>query len=291
MSLLVGQQGIVCDFNTSGSWVVLSPIEQSIKQKIEALGTPLGEWKDIKIYRGVLTGCNEAFIIDTAKREEILANCQSDEERARTAQIIRPILRGRDIGRYSCEWAGLYLIATFPACHYDIEDYPAVRDYLLSFGKERLAQSGETRIINGKTIKARKATHNQWFEMQDSIAYWEDFGKPKLIYSEITQEPQFYFDERGEFYPEATTFIMVGENLEYLYDVLHSKIATYLFKTFYAGGGLGNDGYRYKKAFLELLPIPKPMRKYERSEIDYELAKLYQFTDEEIKAISSSVKP
>ena len=126
------QSGAVCEFTNSDSWVILSPIEQSIKRKIESVGTPLKDW-DINIYRGVLTGYNEAFIISTEKREEILANCQSEDERERTAELIRPILRGRDIKRYGYNWAGLYLIATFPSRHYDIEQYPAVKEYLLSF--------------------------------------------------------------------------------------------------------------------------------------------------------------
>ena len=96
MSDFVQQQNSICDFATSDSWVILSPIEQSIKRKIEAVGTPLKDW-DIKIYRGVLTGCNEAFIINTEKRDEILANCQTEEERQRTDELIRQILRGRDI--------------------------------------------------------------------------------------------------------------------------------------------------------------------------------------------------
>lgn len=83
------QSGSVCDFPGSDAWVVLSPIEQSIKRKIEAVGTPLKDW-DINIYRGVLTGCNEAFIISTEKRNEILANCQTEDERTRTAELIRP---------------------------------------------------------------------------------------------------------------------------------------------------------------------------------------------------------
>ncbi|WP_279010963.1 Eco57I restriction-modification methylase domain-containing protein, partial [Synergistes jonesii] len=108
LSLFVQQHAFACPFTTSDSWVILSPIEQSIKRKIEAVGTPLKDW-DINIYRGVLTGCNEAFIISTEKRDEILANCQTKEERKRTEEIIRPILRGRDIKRYSYDWAGLWL--------------------------------------------------------------------------------------------------------------------------------------------------------------------------------------
>lgn len=172
-SVFVQQQGVECDFTGSTPWVILSPIEQSIKQKIEAVGTPLKDW-DINIYRGVLTGYNDAFIIDTEKREAILANCQTEEERKRTAELIRPILRGRDIRRYEYEWADKYLIATFPSRHYDIELYPAVKRHLLSFGKERLEQTGKTYSINGEKIKARKKTHNKWFETQDSISYWDE---------------------------------------------------------------------------------------------------------------------
>ena len=83
MSDFIQQQGVECEFSSSDSWVILSPIEQSIKRKIEAIGTPLKDW-DINIYRGVLTGYNEAFIISTEKRNEILANCQSEEERQTT---------------------------------------------------------------------------------------------------------------------------------------------------------------------------------------------------------------
>ena len=96
------QEHTICDFSGSDSWVILSPIEQSIRQKIESIGTPLKNW-DIDIYRGVLTGYNDAFIISTEKRNEILANCQTEEERIRTAELIRPILRGRDIKRYEYE--------------------------------------------------------------------------------------------------------------------------------------------------------------------------------------------
>ncbi len=76
------------------------------------------------------------------------------------------------------------------------------------------------------------------------------------MYSEIVRAPQFYFDTKGQFYPEATTFIMTGDHLDYLYPLFHSKCVTFFFKTFYAGGGLGETGYRYKKAFFEKVPVP-----------------------------------
>ena len=293
LSDFVEQENSICDFSNSDSWVILSPIEQSIKRKIEAVGTPLKDW-DIQINYGIKTGYNEAFIIDTAKRDEILANCQTEDERRRTEEIIRPILRGRDIKRYSYEWANLWLIYIPWHFPYQFDNtiqgaseiaeaafkkqYPSVYSHMLQF-KEPLS----------KRNKAETGIRYEWYAMQRWGAnYWEDFSKPKLIYSEIVQEPQFFFDKAGQFYPEATTFIMVGEYLEYLYDVLHSKIATYIFKTFYAGGGLGNGGYRYKKAFLELLPIPKPNADFVQYDIEADLAKLYSLSEEEIVYIVSS---
>jgi hypothetical protein len=132
LSNFVEQQHSFCDFSNSDSWVILSPIEQSIKRKIEAVGTPLKDW-DINIYRGVLTGYNEAFIISTDKRKKILSNCQTEDERKRTEELIRPILRGKDIKKYGYEWAELYLIATFPSKKYDIEDYPSVKKIFIKF--------------------------------------------------------------------------------------------------------------------------------------------------------------
>ena len=111
MSLFVQQNHSCCDFSSNESWIILSAIEQSIKRKIEAVGIPLKEW-NIKINYGIKTGFNDAFIVSTEKREEILSNCIDEDERERTAAIIRPILRGRDIKRYGYNWADLWLINT-----------------------------------------------------------------------------------------------------------------------------------------------------------------------------------
>ena len=221
LSDFVQQQNSVCDFGSSDSWVVLSPIEQSIKQKIETVGTPLKDW-DINIYRGVLTGCNEAFIINTEKRDEILANCQTDDERTRTAELIRPILRGRDIKRYAYEWAELWLIATFPSQHYNIDEYPAVKQYLLSFGIERLEQTGKTHIVNGEKVKARKRTSNKWFETQDSISYWEDFSKPKIIWKIIGSRLAFAIDNNGIMLNNAC-YLLTGNHLAHILGFLNSS--------------------------------------------------------------------
>ena len=228
MSVFVQQNGSVCEFSNSDSWVILSPIEQSIKRKIEAVGTPLKDW-DIQINYGIKTGFNDAFIINTEKRDEILSNCQTEDERKRTAELIRPILRGRDIKRYGYNWAGLYLIATFPSRHYDIEKYPAVKNYLLGFGIERLEQTGKSHIVNGEKIKARKKTNNKWFETQDSISYWEDFSKPKILWKRVGSILRFCYNDNEALGLDSTCFA-IGNNIEFVCCVLNTPMGHYLLK-------------------------------------------------------------
>jgi hypothetical protein len=250
----VQQQGTRCAFTTSESWVILSPIEQSIKQKIEAVGTPLKDW-DIQINYGIKTGFNDAFIVSTETRDNILQNCKTEEERIRTAELIRPILRGRDIKRYGYEWAGLYLIATFPSRHYDIEAYPAVKSYLLSYGMERLEQTGVERVINGEKVKARKKTNNKWFEVQDSISYWDDFNKPKIVWIELSDEAKFTLSNSE--IPLNTIFFMTGPQINHIIGFLNSPTILWYFTNCLAcTSGVGTT--RWLKFTIEKLPIPKP---------------------------------
>ena len=255
MSDFVQQQDTIWDFSTSDSWVVLSPIEQSIKKKIEAVGTPLKDW-DIQINYGIKTGCNEAFIISPEKRKEILDNCQTEDERKRTAELIRPILRGRDIKRYGYEWAELWLIATFPSRHYNIDEYPAVKQYLLSFGIERLEQTGKTHIVNGEKVKSRKKTHNKWFETQDSISYWEDFNKPKIIYPDICTFLSFELDTSC-FYLSNTAYFLITEkeeHLKYFLRVLNSSVMDWYYRTLSVQ--LGEKAVRMFSIYVLNIPIP-----------------------------------
>ena len=233
------------------SYIILSPIELSIRRKIEAVGKPLKDW-DVQINYGIKTGCNEAFIITTEKRDELLAQCQTEEERQRTAELIRPILRGRDIKRYSYDWAGLWVIATFPSRHYDIEDYPTVRDYLLSFGKERLEQTGKTHTIDGVTFKSRKKTANKWFEVQDSIAYWKDFDRPKVMYPNMTKYLPFYFDQSG-FYQNDKSFMITGHHMAYLTAFLNSSIFKFCFLEYFPE--LQGGTRELRKIFFDKIPI------------------------------------
>ncbi len=288
-----------------------------LRDKIEQNGTPLKDW-GIQINYGIKTGSNEAFIIPTEKRDAILKNCDDTQkdgmgmsERERTIELIKPILRGRDIKRYRYEWAGEWLINTHNGytsfSHkippIDIEKYPAIKAHLDSHWDK---------------ISKRDDQGNTPYHLRN-CAYIEEFEKEKIVYGEIVQEPRFYLDngecELGVFYAEATSFILTGEHLHYLLGMLHSQLVTFAFKTFYAGGGLGESGYRYKKAFIERLPIPKITTKNQElaqkitdcaerilkakekdpkantqeleQKIDALVYQLYNLTDEEVKIIEN----
>ncbi|GAA7843735.1 hypothetical protein HpMS32_07580 [Helicobacter pylori] len=282
-----------------------------LRDKIESVGTPLKDW-DIQINYGIKTGANEAFIITTEKRDAILNACKTQEERERTEALIKPILRGKDIKRYSYEWAHLWVINTHNGytsalkskiLPIDIEKYPATKVHLDSH-YDAIA----TRCDQGDTPYHLR-----------NCAYLEDFEKEKIVYGEIVQEPRFYLDngecQLGYFYAEATSFILTGEHLRYLLGMLHSKLITFAFKTFYAGGELGESGYRYQKAFIERLPIPQITPQNQElarkitdcaeaileikekdpkantqgleKEIDALVYQLYHLTDEEIKIIEN----
>ena len=279
MSVFVKQAATPCAFTSSDSWVILSPIEQSIKRKIEAVGTSLKDW-NIQINYGIKTGCNEAFIIDEAKRKEILANCRNATERKRTDALIRPILRGRDIKRYGYEWAGLYIIATFPAKHLDIEDYPAVKKHLLSFGMERLEQTGKEHIINGGRIKSRKKSGNKWFETQDTIAYMDDFAKPKIVWGNLSLNASFAKAPAGMFINAPC--VMITPFNDYLLAVLNSKLGDWYIRQL---GVTRNGGYfEYKPMFVQQLPVP---HYHARIENDNDVYALYGLTFKEIAFIES----
>ena len=245
LSDFVLRQHSVCDFSTSESWVILSPIEQSIKRKIEAVGTPLKDW-DINIYRGVLTGCNEAFIVTTEKRNEILANCQTEEERERTKELIRPILRGRDIKRYGYNWAGLWLINTHNGIkdkleRIHIEDYPAIKAHLDQF-KHKL----EERSDKGDTPYNLR-----------NCAYMQDFFQPKIIWKIIGNRLGFALENKNMILNNACYILTCADGrLEYLEAMLNSNaILWYSYVTNMNKTGVGDMQIGAQN--INILPIPK----------------------------------
>lgn len=283
-----------------------------LKEKLERIGKPLKYW-DIKILFGIKTGFNEAFIVDEKRRKEILNDCQTDEERRRTEEIIKPVLRGRDIFRYHYKWAGKFIICTFPALKLNINNYPALKRYLSQW-KNRLPQDGKP--------GHRKKTCNKWFETQDNIAYFAEFGKEKIVWQRVTRSPKFALVPGG-YYCEATTHFIIGDNLRYMLGVFNSKLFHFAFYEFYMGGGIEGE---IKGEFIGRFPLPSltsgnadlvkhietlvaqilsftqsadyevnikkqnRVKELER-EIDELVYRLYDLTEEEIKIIENAVLP
>ena len=227
-------------FGTEETWTILSDIEQGIKQKVESIGIPLKDW-DIEIYRGVLTGYNDAFIISSEKREEILDNCRSQDERQRTEEIIRPILRGRDIRRYSYQWANLWLINTHNGIKGEldrvhIEDYPAIRQHI-----EQYWDRVEKRADQGDTPYNLR-----------NCAYLDEFSKPKIVWIELSDESKFALC--NDLIPLNTVFFLTGENLHHILGLLNSQLIHWYF-THCLGTSSGAGTNRWLKYTIENLPL------------------------------------
>ena len=227
-------------------WEIGSPVQQRLTEKIETVGIPLKDW-NIAIYFGVKTGYNEAFIIDGAKKAELIA---ADPK---SAEIIKPLLRGREIQPYKTQFADSWLIATFPTLHLNIDNYPSVRDYLRTFGK-RLEQTGE----NG----CRKKTSHQWFETQDNIAFYQEFEKEKIVWKRIGSIMRFSYDDSGAFCLDSTC-IATGEKIKFLVGVLNSKVC--LHELFRTSPKTGTGDQIISVQALEPLRIPQPNAEQEQA--------------------------
>ncbi|WQU66630.1 class I SAM-dependent DNA methyltransferase [Helicobacter pylori] len=302
-SLLMKQNAL-----STESFIFANATLLDLRDKIESIGTPLKDW-DIQIYRGILTGANEAFIIPTEKRDEILNACKTKEERERTEGLIKPILRGKDIKRYSYEWAHLWVINTHNGYTsafkskippIDIEKYPAIKAHL---------------DAHYDTIATRCDQGDTPYHLRN-CAYLEDFEKEKIVYPETSQGAYFIYENSGIFL-EKTAFMVVSDayNLKLLTALLNSKLITFYFKNFCGGCILGKSGYQYNKHALEKIPIPKITPQNQEladkitdgakqileakekdpkantqgleKEIDALVYQLYHLTDEEIKTIEN----
>jgi adenine-specific DNA-methyltransferase len=196
----------------------------------------LKEW-DINIYRGILTGYNEAFII-TQETRDILVEASS-----KNAEIIRPILLGKNIKRYKYEWDGLWIIFTRRGIQ--IDDYPDVKEHLLKY-------YDQLKPRNNGELTGRKPGSYEWFHIQDNVAYFQDFEKPKIVWGNLALRSQFSFVKEN-YYINAPSAFIATENY-YLLAVLNSKIADYYIKQL---GVSRNGGYfEYKPMFVQQLPIP-----------------------------------
>ena len=291
----IHHNSINTSFKASDSWVILNPIEQSIKRKIESVGVPLKDW-DISIYRGVLTGCNEAFIISDEKRKEILDNCKNDEEKKRTAELIRPILRGRDIKRYEYNFDDLYLINTHNGIkeknipRIDIKEYPEIKKHLDEYWDKI-----------GKRVDKGDTPYNL-----RNCAYLDDFSMQKVMYNDISKQLSFCLVPKDIFCVNTVYFIKNNCHLKYLLAYLNTKIVNWYYRTISVQ--LGEKAVRMFSIYMMKLPAPVVSKDVEKQiselvdkrissaefkcnqfeqEIESYFYKAFDFTEEEIDHIES----
>ena len=222
-------------FSTSDSWVILSGIEKEIKQKIESVGVPIRNW-GLSINRGILTGFNDAFIISGDVKNQLIS------EDPRSAELIRPILRGRDIKRYECNFADLWLINTHNGLKgrnlppIDINDYPAIKKHLDNYYLKL-----SKRADKGVTPYNLR-----------NCAYMDDFSKQKIVWGNLCLSAQFALAEEGTYINAPSPMIVPGN--KYILAILNSKLGDWYIRQL---GVTRNGGYfEYKPMFVEKLPVP-----------------------------------
>ena len=227
--------------DTDAPWSVMSLAEHGILNKMRAKGTPLKDW-DVKINYGIKTGYNKAFIIDGKTRDALIS---SDPK---SSELIKPIIRGRDLQRYTATWAGVWLI--YAHCQIGENDYPAIRKHLLPHREALLKRRGGANPTTGEVPY-------EWWQLQvdyyNSGAY-QEFAKEKLIWMDLTDRGRFAYDDQSMFCMD-TTFVMTGESVKYLCAVLNSTLATWFMQNTALTSGMGVA--RWKRFTVERIPTPE----------------------------------
>ena len=219
---------------TAEGWQFADATALNLLDKLRQAGTPLGKYVNNRFYRGILTGFNEAFVVDRSTRDRLIA------EHPSSAEVLKPFLRGRDVKRWTVDYQDLWLIFTRRGIN--IDQYPAIKKYLLQF-KERLTPG----IPGG-----RKDGSYQWYEIQDNIAYWQEFERSKIIYPDIAVRCEFTFDT-NHLYPDCTLFLIPGEST-YLVGILNSNIVQFFIDQICPA--VRGNFRRFKSIYIEKIPIP-----------------------------------
>ncbi|MEP7127810.1 MAG: N-6 DNA methylase [Chitinophagales bacterium] len=223
-------------------WNLATDLEQKLLKKLQRSGIPLGEYVRGKIFRGVLTGLNEAFVIDGATREKLI------NEDKRSAEIIKPFLAGRDIKRLQFPKSERFLI--FSKRGINIDKYPAIKNYLQQFRKQLTPKPKD---FNGNNWEGRKPGNYKWYEIQDAVDYYLEFEKPKIIIPAIVQSASYSFDI-NHYYSNDKTAIIPTTDL-YLLGIISSRCIDYFMKSI---ASTKQGGYfEYKPMYVSKLPIKK----------------------------------
>jgi len=239
------EKGVTVSGLSKEAWHIGNEKAVALKLRIEKDKETLGK-RDVKIYRGVTTGFNDAFFIDEKTKNELV------KQAPQSADIIKPLLRGRDLQKYTYESPGLWLVFTRRGI--EIEKHPPVKNHLFSFFEQ-------LRPRNKEITSGRKPGNYKWFEIQDETAYYIEFGKPKIIWGELSDKPKFTFDNSG-YYLGNTAFMMTGRSVKFILSILNSKVAEWYFNQISTSSGMGTN--RWLKYKIEQLPIPTASPKDEQ---------------------------
>ena len=295
MSLFVKENLLCCQFAENQQWLILPDERRAIMQKMMEKGKPLGEWEEAKVRYGVKTGRNNAFIITTAQREQILDECKTEEERQRTEAVLHPFIEGCDIHRYQHRWADKWVIGFYPKLRLNIENYPTLKRHLLLYSKDWLIRQGyvdiandeakmlefgmlfleqkgkrivmdgrELKDSNGQPIKSRKKTSHKWFETSDSIAFYKEFKETKIVWGNLNNQASCTWMPE-EMHINAPA-VMVTPGTKYLLAVLNSRLADFFMQTIAV---VRNGGYyEYKPQFVKMIPVIEHPTQEQASKIE-----------------------
>ena len=223
------------------AWSLKSDAEAAVFEKIMRAGQPLGDFVQRKFFRGVTTGLNEAFVINTATRTRLIASQKRSEE------LIKPLLNGEDIRRWSFSQKDQWLIFTRRGVN--IDEFPAIKEHLAQW-REDLTPKNTKQAKRG-----RKPGQYKWFEIQDDVAYYDIFDRPKLIYPDIAKGPRFCLDSNGH-YLSNTAYCLGSKDL-YLLAILNSRLFWFAIGNISIPFGVRAGEYRYRLIYqyMERVPI------------------------------------
>ena len=273
------------------TWVISSDSDQKLLSRIKNNCVSLAEYINGEAHYGIKTGLTEAFLVNVDEKDRMVIKDPKSWE------LLKPVLRGRTIKKWYAEQDNLWLIGTFPVLNVNIDNYPAIRDYLLRFDKKRLEQSGEE--------GSRKKTSGEWFETQDNIAYYQEFEKPKIMYQKFQVKPCFIYDDQGLYCNDSMWIISKADKV--LLAILNSKVGWWLISKYCTAI---QNGFQLIWKYFGQIPIPQANQKQGKlitslvdqiltakksdpkadttaleTEIDQLVYQLYELTAEEIKII------
>ena len=228
------------------SWRLEPPAVQELLAKVRVNGTPLKDYSGVIPYRGVVTGYNRAFLVDTPTRQRLIS------EDPNSGEIIKPYLSGKDLRRWAPAWAGVWMI--FSSRDIDIHRYPAVLRYLRSYQRELQPRPPDWDQTKDGRWPGRKPGKYRWYEIQDTVAYWQLFEEPKIIYPDIVWRPSFSLDRGGHFTNNTVYFLPTSD--PWLLAVLNSSLVWWF--SWRAAQHGKDDALRLFNTYMESFPVAAP---------------------------------